>query len=176
VAKKPDTPCTVCGKLLWTGPRSRPAEERRCKGCRAPAVQPDESPPEPSTAPVVAEDLGPRAARLWRDLTAERLSPTERVLAEEACRAADRCDRLDAFLRGRSDAWLTFRDRGDDATTVDVVIDKALAEARQQQLALKGLVAELRTSRGKQEDPKPEASRRDELAKRREERRKAQGL
>jgi hypothetical protein len=110
-------------------------------------------------------------------VTAEgTLSPTERVLLEEACRIVDRCDRLDAFLRGREEAWLTFRDRNDDGSVVEVVVDKALSESRQQTLALKALVAELRASRGKAAEPKPEASRRDELAKRREERRKAQGL
>jgi len=34
MAKKPDTPCAACGKLLWSGPRSRPADERLCVACR----------------------------------------------------------------------------------------------------------------------------------------------
>lgn len=31
--RKPDTPCTGCGKLLWSGRTSRPAAERRCRDC-----------------------------------------------------------------------------------------------------------------------------------------------
>src|SRR5690242_3325012 len=103
MAKKPDTPCVRCGKLLWSGPRSRPPEERLCQTCRAtagPVPPPVQAQPEPVDEP--AEGFGPRGARLWREMTAERpdLSPAERVLLEEACRTADRLDRLDAFLLG----------------------------------------------------------------------------
>lgn len=125
-----------------------------------------------------APDLGTRGCRLWRQLTdGAELQPAERVLAEEACRLADRLDRLDAILRGDEDAWMRFR-VNEDGTEVTVTLDKALSEARQQQVALKTLLAELRQSRGSkpQEQPKQEASRRDELAKRREERRRAAGL
>lgn len=175
MAKKPDTPCSTCGTLLWSGPRSRPAAERLCKDCRA--RPPEPKPPSPAQADEPADTLGPRAARLWRDVTAEAtLTPVELVLLEEACRITDRCDRVDSFLRGHADSWMKFHARVDDGSVVEVVIDKALAESRQQALALKALVAELRASRGKVAEPKPEASRRDELARRREERRKAQGL
>lgn len=34
---KPDTPCSRCGKLLWSRPNSLPAERRICKGCTAAA-------------------------------------------------------------------------------------------------------------------------------------------
>src|SRR5262245_49729254 len=37
MARKPDTPCSVCGTLLWTGTGSLPAEQRRCRPCRAAA-------------------------------------------------------------------------------------------------------------------------------------------
>jgi sRNA-binding protein len=72
---------------------------------------------------------------------------------------------------------MRFHARNEDGSIVEVVVDKALGEARQQASTLKALVAELRASRaGKKEEPKPEATRRDELAKRREERRRAAGL
>ncbi|MFI0900575.1 HNH endonuclease [Streptomyces sp. NPDC020983] len=34
MAKKPDTPCAGCGKLLWSGGSSLPPGERRCRECR----------------------------------------------------------------------------------------------------------------------------------------------
>ena len=100
----------------------------------------------PDATPVAPPGLGRRGKRLWREVTAgAELGPTDLVLLEEACRTTDRLDRLDAFLRGDSDRWIDFREN--EATgAVVVVIDKALSEARQQQLALKGVVAELRTS------------------------------
>jgi hypothetical protein len=75
-----------------------------------------------------------------------QLQPAELVLLEEACRAADRLDRLDAVLRGESDFWVRFA-VDVDGREVTVVIDRALSEARQQQAVLKQLVAELRQSR-----------------------------
>lgn len=34
MAKKPDTPCGGCGKLLWSGSSSLPPGQRRCRACR----------------------------------------------------------------------------------------------------------------------------------------------
>ncbi len=34
MARKPDTPCTVCRKLLWSGTGSAPADVRVCRACR----------------------------------------------------------------------------------------------------------------------------------------------
>lgn len=34
MAKKPDTPCAGCGKLLWGGRASLPPGERKCRDCR----------------------------------------------------------------------------------------------------------------------------------------------
>lgn len=88
--------------------------------------------------------LATRGRRLWRELTAlHDFDPAERVLLEEACRMADRLDRLDALLTGSEDAWLKLR-TDDDGTEVRVVIDSALSEARQQANVLKQLVTALR--------------------------------
>lgn len=169
MARKPDTPCTRCGKLLWSGRRSLPAEDRLCQDCRA-------APAPPAPVSMPAASFGPRGARLWRDTTTDpvlSLSPAELVLLEETCRLADRLDRLDAFLTGREDAWLRFW-RTDDGTTVKVVVDRALTEVRQQQDTFRGMVADLMKKAGVAPAPeKPEATRRDELAKRRQERRGA---
>ncbi len=32
--RRPDTPCSSCGTLTWSGTGSRPAEERLCRPCR----------------------------------------------------------------------------------------------------------------------------------------------
>ena len=75
----------------------------------------------------------------------------ERVLAEEAGRLADRLDKLEQLLQRRGDAWARFERESaadDDGRVVTVVvrIDAALAEARQHALALKAVLAELRTA------------------------------
>jgi hypothetical protein len=173
--------------MLWSGSNSASPEKRLCRGCIAGdraaadalAPKPDPQPDLPAWIPP-EQGLGERGQRLYREFTAEgpKLGPAERVLLEEACRIADRCDQLDDFLRGHEGAWMRFHSRNEDGSIVEVVVDKALGEARQQASTLKALIAELRASRaGKKEEPKPEASRRDELGKRREERRRrAQGL
>jgi len=105
------------------------------------------------------------------------LRPAERVLAEEACRIADRLEALDRILRGDEEAWLSFRALNEDGSIVRVVVTGVLAEARQQQTALKGLVSELRQSIGKGAAPEqPKEAGADDLAARREARRAAAGL
>ncbi|MEW2442799.1 hypothetical protein [Micromonospora marina] len=104
------------------------------------------------TAPVAeprAPQLGTRGRRLWRQLIDDgpKLKPAERVLAEEACRTADRLDVLDRILRGDEDAWMRLHSANDGGSIVKVVLNNALSEARQQQVALRALLAELRTSR-----------------------------
>lgn len=37
---KPDTPCTICGKLTWSGNGSRPADLRICLPCRRDPAKP----------------------------------------------------------------------------------------------------------------------------------------
>jgi hypothetical protein len=73
------------------------------------------------------------------------LGPTHRVLLQEACRIADRLDRLDAMLDGR-ESWIRMRSRDDEQTEFVVIVDGMLAEARQQAATLRSLVAELRAA------------------------------
>lgn len=108
---------------------------------------------------------GPRGQQLWGELTAGQTpDPARRVLIEEACRLADRLDKLDALLTGSSDAWLRFQ-VDESGTEVTVLIDKPLAEARQQQMTLRAIVAELR--QGKVEAPSQGGGILDQLAARR---------
>lgn len=93
--------------------------------------------------------LGARGRRLWREITeAHELDPMQVVLLEEACRCADRLDKLEEKLSGREDAWahlLSRVDLGDEDTRViELRIDGALSEARQQQNVFKQLLASLR--------------------------------
>lgn len=92
--------------------------------------------------PRTPAGLGARGRRLWRDLREHaEFDPAQVVLAEEACRITDRLDQLDKLLRGDSGfACLEVGDGG----TVTLVVNSALAEARQQANVLKQIAAALR--------------------------------
>lgn len=90
---------------------------------------------------------GPRGAQLWRDMAETALGPAHRVLLDEACRIADRLDRLDALLAGREN-WIRLRPPDRDGAPMVVVVDSVLAESRQQASVLRGLVTELRAATG----------------------------
>lgn len=121
-----------------------------CVPGRCPAVTPSEAPSE-TESETAQSGLEPptldlSGLALWREVTAEgKLPPLQRVLLLEACRMADRLDKLDGQLLGVDREWLKieFDERG-DTDTVFLVIDKALAEARLQATALKQIVAEIR--------------------------------
>jgi hypothetical protein len=75
---------------------------------------------------------------MWSEsVDAWSLTPAHLVLLEEACRTADRCGLLDDMIRRLVDG------SGDDEDG-SAGITVLLAEARAQQVALKGIVAELR--------------------------------
>ncbi len=96
---------------------------------------------------MTAQVTGSRGERLFVALCEARsLGPAERVLAEEAGRLADRLDRLDRHLQ--DGAWLRLLTLDGDDGVVEVVvrIDQVLSETRQQQVAFKQLVGELRQS------------------------------
>ena len=117
-----------------------------------------------------------RGERLWRDMNSDDLAPGQRVLLEEACRIADRLDKLDRLLAGSAKDWISLvADRGDLERQI-VVIDRPLSEACQQATALKQLIAEIRAATGAKPGEQPKEGDSDELAKRREERRRAAGL
>lgn len=98
--------------------------------------------------------LGAAGAELWEKVTAtDKPGPLHAVMLLEACRITDRLDALDRQLRGED--WLRFR-HDESGVQVTVYVDKVLAEAREQAVALKGILAELRQSLGqaKPEEPK----------------------
>lgn len=85
---------------------------------------------------------------LWRELGGDSATGAARALIVEACRITTRLDKLDAFLSGDGEAWLKLRGINEDGSVVKVVVDGALAEARQQAATLKQIVGELRQGKG----------------------------
>lgn len=93
----------------------------------------------------VPDSLGTRGGKLWREVTeAHDLGPTESEVLLEACRTADRLDRLDSLLSGEGREWIDFEPMRRDDHEVRVTVDGLLSEVRQQQNIFKQLVAALR--------------------------------
>lgn len=107
------------------------------------------SPPSPPDSrasqdfsPQAAETLDEAGRSLWKALSAgAELTGGAGVLALEACRCVDRLERLHRALTDKA-AWLEL-DVADGSDVATVVVDKALAEARQQQMTLKQLLTAL---------------------------------
>ncbi len=98
-------------------------------------------------------DLRERGERFWSEVTESvELDPSGLVMLGEACRIIDRLDRLSLALNGGGRDWLKLADeievvskRFGEGTniSVKVAVDGLLSEARQQQLALKTVLAQL---------------------------------
>jgi hypothetical protein len=88
-------------------------------------------------------DAGGR--KLWRDIVGEHseLDPAQLVQLHEACRAKDRCDKLDGLLRGEDSSWLRIAEIGEGGE-VKVMVDAALAKANETANLMKQLLAALR--------------------------------
>lgn len=89
------------------------------------------------------------------DINLEALTGPARALADEACRIKARLDKLDAIITGTDDAWLDVQEKAGD---LEVTINRPLAEARQQALALRAVLAELRSTQGVKDAPPPAAA------------------
>lgn len=98
-------------------------------------------------------DLRERGQQFWEGVTATaEIDPSGLVLLGEACRVIDRLDRLSGALNGHGRDWLKLLDEIEVTAqrfgtgsniSVKVSVDGLLSEARQQQLALKALLAQL---------------------------------
>lgn len=94
-------------------------------------------------APVPGE-LGDGGRSLWGAIAADYdLDVMQRVQLEEACRAKDRLDKLDAILRGDAETWATLVHnlQTDD---YELKIDDALTKANATANLMKQLLAAMR--------------------------------
>lgn len=153
----------------------RKGDHALCDPARCDAVTPavtavtSEDVTEDVTAPT---DLEVRGRWLWRQMhDGDPPRPEHEVLIAEACRITDRLDRLDALLRGDGDTWARLQLSETEGGEVRLVLNTALAEARQQALALKAIAAELRAARAGAKPAGKEGSVLDQLAARRAARR-----
>lgn len=103
---------------------------------------------------------------LWQGLFTPTLDSAQLVLLTEACRIVDRLDKLDSLITGDAESWIDIIATRADPEIAEVVINKPLAEARQQALVLKQLLAELRQVRAAGASDE-EGGEDDELAARR---------
>lgn len=83
---------------------------------------------------------------LWRAVTEDHdLDGPQRVQLEEACRAKDRLDKLDALLRGDVESWARLYGLTvNDESVVELKVDQALAQANATANMMKQLLASLR--------------------------------
>jgi hypothetical protein len=89
--------------------------------------------------------LAARGLRMWeQSLGAWQLTPAHLVLLEEACRVADRLEILDRLIRRFLEGPSAFADDSDEDSGGSDGVTGLFAEARAQQTALKGLLAEMR--------------------------------
>lgn len=88
--------------------------------------------------------LQARGKRTWRAVAKDRtLTPTELLLLEEGCRLADRLDRLHGLLEGDTAAWGWIRTYDGDDKPAELVMNGALAEARQHATVLRQILRSL---------------------------------
>lgn len=105
-------------------------------------------------ASTTPDGLQSRGATLWSAL-GQTVGTPAGELALEACRIADRLDKLDALLRG--DRWVDLiQPDEDDSSTFVVVVDKAMAEARGQQTTLLAILVKLGMEKKAAGDGAPE--------------------
>jgi hypothetical protein len=83
--------------------------------------------------------------RLLSELSAPGDDYSLQLLVSRAAKTADWLERLDALLAGDEDAWLRVRLSRDDV--VEVRVDNALSEARQQTTVLRHLLGAIHQRR-----------------------------
>ncbi|KZM70767.1 hypothetical protein [Nocardia terpenica] len=94
----------------------------------------------------MAEILGKTGEKLCRALELPTDGYEITVLIIEAARVGDRLEQLNSILTGAVDVW-TRLSTGRDGT-LEIRVDAALQEARQQAGTLRQLLAEIRRQRG----------------------------
>lgn len=90
----------------------------------------------------IPKGLSARGAALYSAVSeSNTIDPGGQILLEEACRTVDRLEQLHWILRGSDNRWLTLAeeatDLGNGTVRVEIIMDHALVEVRQQMLALR---------------------------------------
>lgn len=86
-------------------------------------------------------EFGARGRELFDSLHSPSDPPALTALGVEAARIVDRLDRLDALISGDVDCWARLVEARDEV--LEVRIDSAMQEARQQAGVLRQLLAEI---------------------------------
>lgn len=100
---------------------------------------------EPEPGPPPPDWLKAKGQHLWESVTSQyELTPAALVLLGEACRTADRLERMAAALSSRSTLWFELGDvelPEDDG--IPIVVNGMIGEARQLQTALRQTLGQL---------------------------------
>lgn len=130
-----------------SGGASSPAVSQGSGGGAPVGVAAAERRPESSPAAVPAPAwLKERGRALWDQVTADyTLTPAALVLLGEACRTADRLERLAAALASGKTLWFELGDAAEGAEElgVPIVVNGMIGEARQLQGALRQTLSSL---------------------------------
>lgn len=94
------------------------------------------------------DSLGSAGRRLYDSLHTDDEPYALTALIVEAARIKDRLDQFDRVLVGDSDCWLSLVEvRGED-DILEIRVDSALQESRQQANALRQLVSSIQSQKG----------------------------
>lgn len=105
------------------------------------------------TAPEPPNGLRQWGQGLWERVTAETLlDPAGYYILAEACRTADIIERLSGALRSNNTQWISLSEdivqamqvNGVEAAEIHLVVNPILGEIRQQRLAMRQLLAQLK--------------------------------
>lgn len=95
--------------------------------------------------------LGSRAKALWDGVLDEvELDSAGLIILEDACRTCDIIDRLSGALKARNQEWVRLEEEieavanDSGALEIHLVVNPILGEIRQQRLALKQFLAQLK--------------------------------
>lgn len=154
-AGRPRVLCDVCAPPRKGSTNLLPVIERLLSGqTEIISVQELADAPRPTSHRIPRFTLGPRGQELYDQLSpALKGMAMHRELLLEACRLADRLDRMESLLRGDQALWLHFA-AGEDwngVPEIKVNISSIAVEARQAALALRTITTELRTATAKQD-------------------------
>ncbi|WP_099021280.1 hypothetical protein [Mycolicibacterium palauense] len=105
--------------------------------------------------PQPPKGLNPWGKKLWDDVTeSTEFDAAGYFILAEACRTADIIERLSGMLKGKSTEWIKLSDDiatalqvstgGMEVAEVHLVVNPIISEIRQQRLALRQLLAQLK--------------------------------